>query len=121
VMSFSFLLAAIICALLFNGPESFPIQAAFSFTLGVTFSGTIFVNLAGYHVKSVTGDLAGRASGLFITSIFGSATAAGYVIGWLAKLYGWTVAGNLQLVLLCVLAAAVSLVLRSRLMAQRAA
>jgi MFS transporter, DHA1 family, inner membrane transport protein len=121
VMSFSFLSAAIISALLFNGPASFLFQATFSFALGVAFSGTIFVNLAGYHVKSVAGDLAGRASGLFITSIYGSATAAGYLIGWLAKLYGWTVAGDLQLVLLCIVAAAVSLVLRSKLMAQQAA
>jgi MFS transporter, DHA1 family, inner membrane transport protein len=78
------------------------------------------VNLAGYHVKSVTGDLAGRASGLFITSLYGAATVAGYMIGWLARQSGWTVAGNIQLVLLCLAGAAVSLMLRPKLMAQRA-
>jgi MFS family permease len=121
MMSLSFLFAAAVCALLFNGPTSFPLQAAFSFALGVAFSGTIFVNLAGYHVKSVTGDLAGHASGLFITSLYGAATAAGYVIGWLARQSGWTVAGNIQLVLLCLAGAAVSLMLQPKLMAQRAA
>jgi MFS transporter, DHA1 family, inner membrane transport protein len=121
VMSLSFLIATIVCTLLFNGPTSFPLQAGFSFALGIVFSGTIFVNLAGYHVKSVTGDLAGRASGLFITSLYGAATAAGYVIGWLARQYGWTVAGNIQLVLLCIAGAAVSLMLRPKRMAQRAA
>jgi MFS transporter, DHA1 family, inner membrane transport protein len=119
VMSLSFLLAAIICALLFNGPASFPLQAGFSFALGVAFSGTIFVNLAGYHVKSVTEDLAGRASGLFITSLYAAATAAGYSICWLARQAGWIVAANVQLVLLCIAGAAVSLTLRQRLMAQR--
>jgi MFS transporter, DHA1 family, inner membrane transport protein len=119
-MSLSFLFAAAVCALLFNGPTSFPLQAAFSFALGVAFSGTIFVNLAGYHVKSVTGDLAGRASGLFITSLYGAATVAGYMIGWLARQFGWTVAGNIQLVLLCLAGAALSLMLRPKLMAQRA-
>jgi len=119
-MSLSFLFAAAVCALLFNGPTSFALQAAFSFALGVAFSGTIFVNLAGYHVKSVTGDLAGRASGLFITSLYGAATVAGYMIGWLARQSGWTVAGNIQLVLLCLAGATVSLMLRPKLMAQRA-
>ncbi len=121
VMGASFLFAAIVCALLFNGPGSFPLQAAFSFALGVAFSGTIFVNLAGYHVKAVTGDLGGRASGLFITSLYGSATVAGYAIGWLARQAGWTVAGNVQLVLLCAAGAVISLMLRPKLMAQPAA
>jgi MFS transporter, DHA1 family, inner membrane transport protein len=120
VMSASFLFSAVVCALLFNGPASFLLQAAFSFALGVAFSGTIFVNLAGYHVKSVSGDLASRASGLFITSLYGSATVAGYAMGFLSRQAGWTVAGNVQLVLLCVAGTAVSLLLRPKLMAQAA-
>jgi MFS transporter, DHA1 family, inner membrane transport protein len=113
VLSLSFLVAAGICALLFNGPTSFAAQAAFSFVLGATFSGTVFVNLAGYHVKVVTGALAGRASGIFVTTLYGSATVAGYLIGWLARLYGWTTAANVELVLLCVIAAALSLFVHS--------
>jgi hypothetical protein len=72
-------------------------------------------------VKSVTADLAGRASGLFVTSLYGSATVAGYVIGWIVGLAGWTVAGNVQLVLLCALGAIVSLALRPDQMARRTA
>lgn len=120
VMAASFLFSAIVCALLFNGPGSFPFQAGFSFALGVAFSGTIFVNLAGYHVKSVTAGLAGRSSGLFITSLYGSATVAGYAMGFLVRQAGWTMAGNVQLVLLCVACAAVSLLLRPKLMARPA-
>jgi len=118
VMSLSFLFGAVVCALLYNGPESVALQGAFSLALGAAFSGTIFVNLAGYHVRSVAGDLAGRASGLFVTSLFAAATVAGYAFGWLVKLAGWTDAGNVQLVLLCMAGAAVSLMLQPALMAK---
>jgi hypothetical protein len=102
---------------LFNGPADFATQAALSFVLGATFSGTIFVNLAACHVKSVTANLAGRASGLFVTCVYGSATIAGYLIGWIVGLAGWTVAGDIQLVLLCLIGAAIALLLRPEQMA----
>ncbi len=120
VLSLAFLFAAAICVMLFNGPTSFMAQAVFSFLLGTAFSGTIFVNLAGYHVKSVVDNLTGRASGIFVTSLYGSATIAGFVVGWLARQFGWATATNTQLVLLCVVAAALSLLLRPELMARRA-
>ena len=121
ILGTSFLIASVIAALLFNGPTDFAAQAAFSLVLGATFSGTIFVNLAACHVKSVSADLAGRASGVFVTSLYGSATIAGYVIGWIVGLAGWTVAGNVQLVLLCFAGAVISLALRPERMATRAA
>jgi DHA1 family inner membrane transport protein len=117
VLCTSFLVASAVAALMFNGPSDFTAQAAFSFVLGATFSGTIFVNLAACHVKSVSADLAGRASGVFVTSLYGSATIAGYVIGWIVGLAGWTVAGNVQLVLLCFAGAIISLALRPERMA----
>ncbi|OIQ78362.1 putative sialic acid transporter [mine drainage metagenome] len=119
VLGLSFLVASAIAALLFNGPTDFAAQAVFSFVLGATFSGTIFVNLAACHVKSVTAALAGRASGVFVTSLYGSATIAGYIIGWIVGLAGWTVAGNVQLVLLCLAGAVISLALRPERMAAR--
>ncbi len=120
VLTTSFLVASAVTALMFNGPPDFATQAALSLVLGATFSGTIFVNLAGYHVKSVGAPLSGRASGLFVTSVYGSATIAGYLIGWIAGLAGWTVAGNLQLVLLCLIGAAIALLLRPERMAKQA-
>jgi DHA1 family inner membrane transport protein len=117
VLCTSFLVASAVAALLFNGPSDFTAQAAFSFVLGATFSGTIFVNLAACHVKSVSAELTGRASGVFVTSLYGSATIAGYVIGWIVGLAGWTVAGNVQLVLLCFAGAIISLALRPDRMA----
>ena len=119
VLGLSFLLASAISALLFNGPTDFTTQAALSFVLGATFSGTIFVNLAACHVKSVAADLAGRASGLFVTCVYGSATAAGYLFGWIARSAGWTMAGNIQLVLLCLAGAGTALLLRPAQMARQ--
>jgi MFS family permease len=119
VLGTSFLIASAIAALLFNGPTGFAAQAAFSLVLGATFSGTIFVNLAACHVKSVAANLSGRASGLFVTSVYGSATMAGYLIGWIVGRSNWTVAGNIQLVLLCVAGAVISLALRPERMAKR--
>lgn len=113
VLSLSFMVAAAVCAALFNGSTSVIVQAVLSFVLGATFSGTVFVNLAGYHVKVVSDALSGRASGLFVTTLYGSATIAGYLIGWLAKLFGWTTAANLQLVLLCLIGAAISLLVQA--------
>ena len=121
ILGTSFLIAGAIAALLFNGPTDFAAQATLSLVLGATFSGTIFVNLAACHVKSVSADLAGRASGVFVTSLYGSATIAGYVIGWIVGLAGWTVAGNVQLVVLCLAGAAISLALRPERMATRTA
>jgi MFS family permease len=119
VLGLSFLLASAVAALLFNGPADFVTQAALSFVLGATFSGTIFVNLAAYHVKSVAANLAGRASGLFVTCVYGSATIAGYVIGWIVGLAGWTVASNIQLVLLCLAGAVIALMLQGDQMARQ--
>jgi MFS family permease len=119
VLALSFLVASAIAALIFNGATDFATQAALSFVLGATFSGTIFVNLAACHVKSVAANLAGRASGLFVTCVYGSATVAGYVIGWIAGLSGWSVAGNIQLVALCLAGAVIALFLRPEQMAQK--
>jgi DHA1 family inner membrane transport protein len=120
VLGLSFLVASAISAMLFNGPADFSTQAALSFVLGATFSGTIFVNLAACHVKAVAGNLAGRASGLFVTCVYGSATVAGYLIGWIAGLAGWTIAGNIQLVALCLVGAVVALLLRPDDMSRQA-
>src|SRR3984885_6035234 len=88
VLGLSFLVASAISALLFNGPADFATQGALSFFLGATFPGTILVNLAAYHVKSVAASLAGRASGLFVSCVYGSATVAGYLIGLSRRLGG---------------------------------
>src|ERR1700730_8740414 len=71
VMSATFLVAAVLAYLLFHGSPLFATQAALSFAWGVVVSGSIYVNLAGYHMKSVRSDLVSSASGLFVASLYG--------------------------------------------------
>ncbi len=76
-----------------------------SFAWGFIVSGTIYVNLAGSHVKAVDATLAGRASGVFVTSLYGAAAAAGYLIGLLANIAGWSNAGLIQITVLSAIGA----------------
>jgi MFS family permease len=119
VLGFGFPAGAIIGYLLFNGPIDFLLQAALSFAFGVVFAGTIYVNVAAYHVRSVRGALSGRAAGVFVSSYYAAASIAGYTIGWLANSWGWRTAGDVQLALLCLIGAAATFLLRPERMAER--
>jgi len=77
VLAASFLVAAIIGWLLFNGPVDFMTQAVLAFAFGVVFSGAIYVNLAACHVRAVKGEPSGLASGIFVTSFYTAASVAG--------------------------------------------
>lgn len=112
VLCATFVAAAALGYLLFNGAAAYYWQASLSFAWGVMVSGVIYVNLAGYHVKAVRRDLAGRASGLFVTSLYLSAAVAGYLMGWIANRAGWADAGTLQISLSSLCAAALALALR---------
>ena len=118
VLVASLLAQALVGWLLFNGPISFAAQAVLAFSWGVVAAGTIYVNMAGYHVKAVSGDLAGRASGVFVTSFYMAASVAGYTIGWMAREFGWALAGSVQLSLICVLGAVLALALKPELMSR---
>jgi predicted MFS family arabinose efflux permease len=112
VLSATFLVAAVLGYLLFNGAGAYYWQATLSFAWGVVVSGMIYVNLAGYHVKAVRSDLAGRASGVFVTSLYLSAAVAGYLMGWIANRAGWADAGTIQISLTSLCAAGLALALR---------
>ncbi len=66
---------------LFHGPSNFAAQAGLSFLWGLIVSGTVYVNLAAYHVKAVVPRLAARSSGVFVTTLYASSSVAGYVFG----------------------------------------
>jgi len=112
VLGTAFLLAAVLGFLMFNGSGAVLAQVMLSFGWGIVASGVIYVNLAGYHVKSLRSALAGRGSGVFVTSLYGSASVAGYVMGWIATQEGWGAAGTIQLTLLSLIAAVLALALR---------
>jgi hypothetical protein len=98
--------------LLFHGSGAFIPQAILSFLWGLIVSGVIYVNLAGYHAKALRSNLASRASGIFVTSLYGSAAFAGYLVGWIATRAGWTAAGEIQISLLSVVAGGLALALQ---------
>jgi predicted MFS family arabinose efflux permease len=87
-------------------------QFALSFCWGLIVSGIVFVNLGGYHIRSVSSHLNARASGIFVSSLYCSAAIAGYSIGWLATHAGWSLAGLLQISALSSLGALLSLALK---------
>jgi hypothetical protein len=97
---------------LFHGSRLFVMQSSLSFLWGVVVSGILYVNLAACHVKALHSSLAGRGSALFVTSLYASAGAAGYLMGWLAGRGGWVVAGDVQISLLSLNGAALALALR---------
>ncbi len=92
-------------------------QVLLTFAYGAIGSGTIYVNLAGYHVKAVRSNLASRASGMFVTSLYATAAGAGYLMGRIASHASWAVAGEVQISLLGVIAGGLALALRPNQMA----
>jgi predicted MFS family arabinose efflux permease len=117
LLGFAFLCSGGLGYLLFRGSESMKVQMILSFAWGFVASGTIHVNLAGYHVKAVQGGLASRAAGIFVTSLYGSAAVAGYLMGFIAARGGWLRAGEVQLLLLSLVGGALALALRPDQMA----
>jgi MFS transporter, DHA1 family, inner membrane transport protein len=79
---------------------------------GVTGSAILYVNLAGYHVKSLRRSMSSSGSGMFVTSLYGGAAFGGYLLGWLEGHGGWLRASEIQMSLLCFLGAILALALR---------
>src|SRR5882757_1735299 len=117
VLSAAFFAIAGLGYLCFHGTGSIVRQAILTCAYGAIGSGTIYVNLAGYHVKAVRSSLASRASGMFVTSLYATAAGAGYLMGGIATHAGWALAGEIQISLLGVIAGALALALRPDQMA----
>jgi MFS family permease len=114
VLSVAFFATAVLGYLLFHTSGAVTEQVILSFIWGVVVSGTIYVNLAGYLVKSLRSNLSSRGSGIFVTTLYGSASIAGYVMGWIATRGGWAMAGAVQFTFLSVIAAGLALALRPK-------
>jgi len=112
LMSGAFLSTAVLGYLFFHGSRLVTFQAVLTLICGVVVSATIYVNLAAFHVKSVRATLSGRASGIFVTSVYGSSAFSGYLMGALASHYGWVVAGEIQISLFAIIGACLALALR---------
>ena len=112
VMGGGFLLSALLGYLLYQPDASVAMRNFLTFSYGVVASAVLYVNLAGYHVKALRGHLASRGSGMFVTTLYASSALAGYLMGELVSNFGWLLAGELQMSLLCMIGAALSLALR---------
>jgi len=112
VLSTAFFITAVLGYLLFHTSGALTPQVILSFIWGVVVSGMIYVNLAGYLVKSLHTSMAGRGSGIFVTSLYGSASVAGYSMGWIATHSGWATAGAIQFTLLSIIAGGLALAIR---------
>ena len=117
VLSSAFFCTACLGYLCFHGSEGILARGFLTFAYGAIGSGTIYVNLAAYHVKSVRSSLSSRGSGMFVTSFYAAAAAAGYLMGGIASHGGWAMAGAIQITLLSLIAAGLALTLRPAKMA----
>lgn len=84
---------------MYNVATAPPTQSALCFLTGALGSGFIFVNLLSLLQRSVRPHMVGRASGIFLTSVFGSASTAGYLMGWLVTKLNWGGAALVELTL----------------------
>jgi DHA1 family inner membrane transport protein len=116
VLSASFFSIAAAGYLCFHGMENFTLQVVVTFLYGLIGSGTIYVNLAGYHVKAVQSRLSSRASGMFVSSFYASAAGAGYLMGGIASHGGWAMASGIQISLLSIVAGTLAIALQPRQM-----
>ena len=112
VLSAAFFCVASLGYLCFHGSEAILPRAILTCAYGAIGSGTIYVNLAAYHVKAVRSSLSSRASGMFVTSLYAAAAAAGYLMGGIANHAGWALAGEIQISLFSTVAGCLALTLR---------
>jgi DHA1 family inner membrane transport protein len=112
VLSGAFFAIAVFAYLCFHATGSLLRQAVFTAAFGAAASGTVFVNLAGYHVKAVHRSLAGRASGMFVTGFYSAAAVAGYLMGRIVSHTQWATAEIIQVSALACVAGCIALTLR---------
>jgi MFS transporter, DHA1 family, inner membrane transport protein len=112
VLSASFFCVACLGYLCFHGPAAIVPHVILTCTYGAIGSGTLYVNLAAYHVKAVRSSLSSRASGMFVTSLYAAGAGAGYLMGGIASHTSWPTAGALQISLLSGIAGILAMTLR---------
>ncbi|WP_051663139.1 MFS transporter [Alicyclobacillus macrosporangiidus] len=76
------------------------LQALFSFLEGMFGSGFLFVNTYSLMQRCVRPEQVGRASGIFVTSLYLPSSLAGYLFAALVGTVGWGEAGLIQLTLI---------------------
>jgi hypothetical protein len=100
VIAVAFAAMAAVGYSMYNVAVAFNAQAVLCFLTGAFASGFLFVNILSLLQRSVRPRMVGRASGIFLTSLFGAASVAGYLMGWLVVHLSWGGAALVELTLL---------------------
>jgi MFS family permease len=112
----SLIIASISGGLLFTELDrSLSAHMALSFVFGSAISGMVYANLSAGIIKSVKRAMASQASGLFVAALYIPAAFAGYLLGALKGVFGWTPAALLQISSCALLAALLSIAARTKL------
>ena len=114
VLSGSLLCIAVLGYLFFQPSLSMLTREILTCIYGIAGSAVLYVNLAGYHVKTLLRSLSGRGSGMFVTALYGGAAFGGYLLGALATPLGWMRASQFDISLLCVIGAVLALAIRPK-------
>jgi len=99
VTAIAFALLAVVGYSMYNLATSLQEQSFLSFMTGALGSGFVFVNLLSLLQRSVRPQMVGRASGVFLTALFGAASTAGYLMAALVGGLGWGTAALIELTL----------------------
>ncbi len=99
VTAVAFALLACVGFSMYNLATSLQMQSLLSFMTGAIGSGFVFVNLLALLQRSVQPSMVGRASGIFLTSLFGAGSTAGYLMAALVGAVGWGGAALIELTL----------------------
>jgi MFS family permease len=111
----SLIIASVSGGLLFTELDrSLSAHMALSFVFGSAISGMVYANLSAGIIKSVKRAMASQASGLFVAALYIPAAFAGYLLGALKGVFGWTPAAFLQISSCALLAALLSIAARTK-------
>jgi MFS family permease len=98
-----------LCGLLSTGALIFAVSLPQSvhilltILIGVFFTGVVHTNTSALIQRSVAPGLVGRAQGVFLAALYIPASVSGLVFAELTKVFGWSTAGVLMMVIPCVI------------------
>lgn len=96
----SLLAVSAIAVCIYETHAGVAVQCAFAFLMGAFGLGFIYPNTNSAMQRAVRPEQIGRASGLFVTSYYGTAAFSGLLFAALVESFGWSRAGLLQVTFL---------------------
>jgi MFS family permease len=97
VAAVAFICLAINAYLMYNVVTTVKLQCLLAFLVGVFGTGFLASGLPPLLQRSVRPQMVGRASGIFVTFVYGTGIFSGWVLAWLVEKIGWGGAGFVEL------------------------